>query len=61
MSGIGCRLRKERERLRMSQRTFGEIGGVEANAQGSTKMVIARRRPIIWLRLRPKVLTYFMC
>ena len=34
MSGIGCRLRKERERLRMSQRTFGEIGGVEANAQG---------------------------
>ncbi|RMV13774.1 putative DNA-binding protein [Pseudomonas savastanoi] len=34
MSGIGCRLRKERERLSMSQRTFGEIGGVEANAQG---------------------------
>ncbi len=34
MSGIGARLRKERERLGLSQRTFGEIGGVEANAQG---------------------------
>ena len=34
MSGIGARLRKERERLGLSQRAFGEIGGVEANAQG---------------------------
>ncbi|MDY7564558.1 helix-turn-helix domain-containing protein [Pseudomonas sp. RTC3] len=34
MSGIGSRLRKERERLGLSQRAFGEIGGVEANAQG---------------------------
>lgn len=34
MSGIGFRLRKERERLGLSQRVFGEIGGVEANAQG---------------------------
>ncbi|WP_024645872.1 helix-turn-helix domain-containing protein [Pseudomonas syringae] len=34
MSGIGYRLRKERERLGLSQRVFGEIGGVEANAQG---------------------------
>lgn len=31
---IGSRLRKERERLGLSQKTFGEIGGVEANAQG---------------------------
>lgn len=34
MNGIGSRLRKERERLGLSQRAFGEIGGVEANAQG---------------------------
>lgn len=34
MSGIGARLRQERERLSLSQRAFGEIGGVEANAQG---------------------------
>lgn len=34
MSGIGVRLREERERLGLSQRAFGEIGGVEANAQG---------------------------
>lgn len=34
MSGIGYRLRKERDRLGLSQRAFGEIGGVEANAQG---------------------------
>jgi transcriptional regulator with XRE-family HTH domain len=34
MSGIGSRLRQERERLGLSQKTFGEIGGVEANAQG---------------------------
>lgn len=34
MSGIGLRLRQERERLGLSQRVFGEIGGVEANAQG---------------------------
>lgn len=34
MSGIGSRLRQERERLGLSQKLFGEIGGVEANAQG---------------------------
>ncbi|KTC13043.1 Cro/Cl family transcriptional regulator [Pseudomonas marginalis ICMP 9505] len=34
MSGIGSRLRQERERLGMSQKSFGEVGGVEANAQG---------------------------
>jgi transcriptional regulator with XRE-family HTH domain len=34
MSGIGVRLREERERLRLSQSNFGEIGGVKANAQG---------------------------
>ncbi len=34
MSGIGARLREERERLGLSQRVFGEIGGVEPNAQG---------------------------
>ncbi|MGE1153310.1 helix-turn-helix domain-containing protein [Pseudomonas sp. ICMP 460] len=34
MSGIGSRLRQERERLGMSQKNFGEVGGVEANAQG---------------------------
>ena len=34
MSGIGLRLRQERERLGLSQKAFGEIGGVEANAQG---------------------------
>lgn len=34
MSGIGSRLRQERERLGLSQKMFGEIGGVEANAQG---------------------------
>ena len=34
MSGIGSRLRQERERLGLSQKVFGEIGGVEANAQG---------------------------
>jgi len=34
MSGIGARLREERERLGLSQRAFGEIGGVEPNAQG---------------------------
>ena len=34
MSGIGFRLRQERERLGLSQKNFGEIGGVEANAQG---------------------------
>ncbi|WP_339532294.1 helix-turn-helix transcriptional regulator [Pseudomonas mucidolens] len=35
MSGIGSRLRQERERLGLSQKIFGEIGGVEANAQGN--------------------------
>jgi transcriptional regulator with XRE-family HTH domain len=34
MSGIGARIREERERLGLSQRAFGEIGGVEPNAQG---------------------------
>ncbi|KAA6177269.1 helix-turn-helix domain-containing protein [Pseudomonas veronii] len=34
MSAIGLRLRQERERLGLSQKNFGEIGGVEANAQG---------------------------
>ena len=34
MSGIGSRLRQERERLGLSQKAFGMIGGVEANAQG---------------------------
>jgi len=34
MSGIGSRLRQKRERLGLSQKVFGEIGGVEANAQG---------------------------
>ncbi|WP_296235221.1 helix-turn-helix domain-containing protein [Pseudomonas sp. UBA4617] len=34
MDGIGPRLRKERERLGMTQRAFGDIGGVEPNAQG---------------------------
>ncbi|AUG06992.1 helix-turn-helix domain-containing protein [Pseudomonas sp. S09G 359] len=34
MSGIGSSLRQERERLGLSQKLFGEIGGVEANAQG---------------------------
>jgi len=35
MSGIGDRLREERERLGLSQGVFGEIGGVKANAQGN--------------------------
>lgn len=35
MSGIGDRLREERERLRFSQAAFGELGGVKANAQGN--------------------------
>lgn len=34
MSGIGSRLRRERERLDLSQKNFGETGGVEANARG---------------------------
>lgn len=34
MKGIGPRLREERERLGMTQRVFGDIGGVEPNAQG---------------------------
>jgi len=34
VSEIGTRLRKERERLKLSQRTFGQVGGVAANAQG---------------------------
>jgi transcriptional regulator with XRE-family HTH domain len=35
MSGIGDRLREERERLGLSQAAFGDIGGVKANAQGN--------------------------
>lgn len=35
MSGIGDRLREERERLGLSQSAFGELGGVKANAQGN--------------------------
>lgn len=34
MKGLGPRLREERERLGMTQRVFGDIGGVEPNAQG---------------------------
>lgn len=34
MNGIGSRLREERERLGLTQRVFGEVGGVEPNAQG---------------------------
>jgi transcriptional regulator with XRE-family HTH domain len=34
MSGFGPRLREERERLGLTQRIFGDIGGVEPNAQG---------------------------
>lgn len=34
MSGIGARLREERERIDLSQAAFGAIGGVKANAQG---------------------------
>ena len=34
MTGIGPRLREERERLGMTQKVFGLIGGVEPNAQG---------------------------
>ncbi|MDH1571851.1 helix-turn-helix domain-containing protein [Pseudomonas sp. GD03746] len=34
MNGLGPRLREERERLGMTQRVFGDIGGVEPNAQG---------------------------
>lgn len=34
MSGIGSRIREERERLGLTQRVFGEVGGVEPNAQG---------------------------
>jgi len=30
---IGSRVRKERERLQLSQQVFGLIGGVEVNAQ----------------------------
>lgn len=33
-NGIGLRLKHERLRLGLSQREFGEVGGVEANSQG---------------------------
>lgn len=34
MNAFGSRIRAERERLGMTQRVFGDIGGVEPNAQG---------------------------
>ncbi|MGE7993708.1 helix-turn-helix domain-containing protein [Pseudomonas sp. NPDC089554] len=34
MNGFGPRLKEERERLGLTQRAFGDIGGVEPNAQG---------------------------
>ncbi|WP_296252133.1 helix-turn-helix domain-containing protein [Pseudomonas sp. UBA4194] len=34
MTGIGPRLREERERLTLTQKEFGLVGGVEPNAQG---------------------------
>lgn len=34
VDGIGSRLRKERERLGLSQYAFGKLGGVATNAQG---------------------------
>jgi transcriptional regulator with XRE-family HTH domain len=34
VSSIGLRLRKERERLGLSQQAFGRLGGVTTNAQG---------------------------
>ena len=33
-NGIGLRLKQERLRLGLSQRAFGEVGGVEVNSQG---------------------------
>lgn len=35
MNGVDNRLRKERERLGMSQAVLGELGGVKANAHGN--------------------------
>lgn len=35
MSGIGQRLRQERQRLKLSQSAMGTLGGVETNAQGN--------------------------
>ncbi len=35
MTGIGHRLRQERNRLKLSQSALGTIGGVETNAQGN--------------------------
>ncbi|WP_296181797.1 helix-turn-helix domain-containing protein [Pseudomonas sp. UBA1879] len=35
MTGIGQRLRQERNRLKLSQSALGAIGGVETNAQGN--------------------------
>ncbi len=35
MNEIGLRLKTERLRLRMSQRAFGEVGGVLGNAQAN--------------------------
>lgn len=33
-NGVGMRLKRERLRLGLSQREFGETGGIEANTQG---------------------------
>lgn len=35
MTGIGQRLRQERQRLKLSQSAMGTLGGVETNAQGN--------------------------
>jgi len=35
MTGIGPRLREERQRLKLSQSALGAAGGVETNAQGN--------------------------
>lgn len=35
MTGMGLRLREERNRLKLSQRALGTRGGVETNAQGN--------------------------
>lgn len=35
MTGIGLRLRQERNRLKLSQSALGSLGGVETNAQGN--------------------------
>lgn len=39
MTGIGPRLREERERLELTQREFGQVGGWNPMPRASTKMV----------------------